>query len=129
MRKNKKISTENLYFGRIASCTLIGYTPIGNLPTFLCRDREFALGDLGFTIVRKQSTSAYDIFNNTEYPLFQYANSEDIAVLLISPLDSSFGSKIRYKDAEIILKAFKDIISENKPEENENNISKVKTKN
>ena len=33
------------------------------------------------------------------------------------------------KDAEKILETFKDIISENKPEENENNISKVKTKN
>lgn len=128
MRKNKKISTENLYFGRIVSCTLIDYTPIGN-PLFLDAIREFKLDEIGFTIVRKRIFSAYDIFNNTEYPLFHYSDDRDIAVSLILPLDSSFGSKIRYKDAEKILETFKDIISEKRTEENENNISKVKTKN
>lgn len=125
MRKNKKISTKNLYIGRIVSCTLIGYTPIGN-PVLL---GEVKPDEVGFTIVRKRIVSAYDIFNNTEYPLFQYSDFRDIAVSLILPLDSSFGSKIRYKDAEKILETFKDIISEKRTEENENNISKVKTKN
>lgn len=128
MRKNKKISTENLYIGRVVSCTLIDYTPIV-YPVFLGANRKFKLDEVGFTIVRKKSISAYDIFNNTEYPLFQYSDYREIAVSLILPLDSSFGNKIRYKDAEKILETFKDIISENKPEENENNISKVKTKN
>lgn len=128
MRKNKKISTGNLYLGRIVSYTLIDYTPIGN-PVFFGANKEFKLDEIGFTIVRKKSISAYDIFNNTEYPLSQYVVDDDIAVSLILPLDSSFGSKIRYKDAEKILETFKDIISEKRTEENENNISKVKTKN
>lgn len=69
-----------------------------------------------------------DIFNETYYTIEQSGYNCRMVAVLEQPIITNDGI-IKYKDAEKILETFKDIISEKRTEENENNISKVKTKN
>ena len=126
MRKNKKISTKNLYIGKIVLCETYPYFDNSIRHGF----STAKLHDLDYTIVRKEYYNAYDVFNNTKFPIFEspYINGNGIAVFLEFPIPAQFGSKIRYKDAENILKAYKDIVFEKRAKLYKDNVSDGTTK-
>ena len=130
MRKNKKISTENLYIGKIVLCETYPYFDNSIRHGFSTLQTNVKLHDLDYTIVRKEYYNAYDVFNNTKFPIFEspYINGNGISVFLEFPIPAQFGSKIRYKDAENILKAYKDIVFEKRAKECEDNVSEETTK-
>lgn len=128
MRKNKKISTKNLYIGKIVLCETYPYFDNSIRHGFGTLQKNVKLHDLDYTIVRKEYDNAYDVFNNTEFPIFDGPYINGIAVSLEFPIPAQFGSKIRYKDAENILKAYKNIVFEKRAKEYEDNVSEETTK-
>ncbi len=98
MRKNKKISTKNLYIGRIVRYKAFDYT-------------KYTLEELNpplYTIVRTDGyIGVKDIFNETYYTMEHFGNSGRMVAVLEQPIITNDG-KIRYKDAEEILEKYKE---------------------
>lgn len=130
MRKNKKISTENLYIGRVARYKICYKEYNGKYVNTWYRFEN--LNPPLYTVVRTDifGLDAYDIFDDTPYMISTERGKVNgqLVVVLEQPIITQ-DDKIRYKDAEKILETYKDIVSSDELEEYRDNISKVKTKN
>ena len=107
MRKNKKISTENLYIGRVVRYGIDHKEYYGNIVNTWYSFENF--NPPLYTIVRKGFYGhCTDIFNNTSYKISTSSRRDgELVVVLERPIITN-NDKIRYKDAEEILEKYKE---------------------